>query len=124
MAAPGRQYHRGMRLLGLAVLVLVALVVIQAAALRRMRHEIAHLKGLAGAYDLEVRRDEIARTGVWLHAWLQTAGGGSRPQGLCPDGAPDMDTIRSAIFGVYLQWRATGATEAEARQEVMRRVTP
>jgi hypothetical protein len=107
------------RLAGIAIVALTAVVIIQFAALRRMRMEISRLRVEAVAMGLEARKDEIARTGAWLHAWLQTPEGGSRPGGLCPGGAPDVDTIRRLIFGTYLQVRAGGTTEMDARGSVV-----
>jgi hypothetical protein len=107
------------RLAGLTILVLGALIVFQFVALRRMRVEIAQLRSQARSIDLDARRDEIARTGQWLHAWLQSADAGPRAGGLCPNGSPDLDTIRTSIFGVYVQSRAAGASEADARAAVI-----
>lgn len=106
------------RVLGVAVVVLAALVVIQAVALRRNRWELAQARAWAAAVDLDTRRDEILRTGQWLHTWLQSPEGGSRVEGLCPQGAPDVDTLRALVFGTYVHARATGATEPAARDVV------
>lgn len=109
------------RAVGVAIVVLVAVVVLQFIALRRMRIEIGRLRAEAGAYALETRGDEVERTGRWLHAWLQSPDGGSRPQGLCPEGQPDVATI-GIVFQTYLRDRAGGASEVEARRAVMNRV--
>lgn len=71
------------RVLGVAVVALAALVVIQALALRRNRGELAQARAWAAAADLDTRRDEILRSGQWLHTWLQSPDGGSRVQGRC-----------------------------------------
>jgi hypothetical protein len=96
---------------------LVALLIMQFVAMRRMRLEIARLRADAAALAVDSRQDEIVRTGLWLHAWLIEHG--SRSGGLCPSGAPDLATINKALFGAYLQARAGGATEAQAREEAL-----
>ena len=108
------------RTLGIVVVVLATLVVMELAALRRMRVEIARLRAESVTHALEPRREEIQRAGAWLHAWLQKADSGSQPGGLCPDGTPDIESMRRLLFGVYLSQRAGGATEAEAREAVIR----
>jgi hypothetical protein len=108
------------RILGVAVVALAALAVMELAALRSMRLEIARLRAESLTYALEPRREEIDRAGTWLHAWLQRPDGGSQPGGLCPDGTPDLEAIRKLVFGVYLSQRAGGASEAEAREAVIR----
>lgn len=107
------------RVVAVGAIVLTALIVIQFVALRRMRGELAQLRVRAAAMDVEARRDEIDRAGAWLHAWLQSPDGGSQAAGLCPAGAPSMDVIRARIFGTYLSSRASGATEAQAREAVI-----
>ena len=110
------------RALGVTTVVLVSVVVLQLVALRRMRVEIGQLRAEAGAYALEPRRDEIARTGRWLHTWLESRDGGSQPGGLCPGGEPDVLTI-AQMLGTYLRDRAAGASEIEARQAIITRIT-
>ena len=107
------------RALSLAVVALVALAIMQFVALRRMRHELAALRTEAAALAIDTRRDEIARTGAWLHAWLQSADGGGHAGGLCPGGGPDMDAIGRLIYGTYLRARIGGLPEAEAREQVL-----
>lgn len=108
------------RILGISVVVLAALVMMELAALRSMRIEIARLRAESVTHALEPRREEIQRAGAWLHAWLQRADGGSRAGGLCPEGAPDIDAMGKLLFGVYLSQRAAGGSEAEAREAVIR----
>jgi hypothetical protein len=108
------------RILGVAVVVLTGLVVIELAALRSMRTEIARLRAESVSYALESRGEELQRAGAWLHSWLQRPEGGSRTGGLCSDGQPDLESIRKLLFGVYLTRRAAGASEAEAREAVIR----
>ena len=105
------------RAVGVTIVALVALLIIQFVAIRRMRLEISRLRADAAALAVESREDEIVRTGQWLHTWL--AGEGGRPGGLCPAGAPDIVTINRALFGSYLQARASGITEADARQRAL-----
>jgi hypothetical protein len=108
------------RILGLAIVVLGALVVIELVALRNMRSDIARLRAESVTHALEPRQEEIQRAGAWLHEWMQRPDGGARAGGLCPDGAPDIDSIRRLLFGIYLPKRAVGASEAEAREAVIR----
>jgi len=107
------------RFLGVLAAVLAALAVIELAALRQMRHEIARLRAEAVTHALEPRREEIQRAGAWLHEWMQRPDGGATVGGLCASGTPDIDTIRRLLFGIYVPRRAAGATEAEARAEMM-----
>ena len=108
------------RILALSVVVLAGLVVLELAALRSMRQEIARLRAEATTSALEPRREEIQRAGAWLHEWLQRADGGNQPGGLCPPAGPDVESMRRLLFGVYLTERASGASEAEAREAVIR----
>lgn len=108
------------RLAGGLIVILAASAVIQFAAMARMRTEIGQLRGDALTYSAELRRDEIERTAAWLHAWLRTSAGGGRADGLCPAGAPDIETIRAHVFGTYLRERAAGTSETGAREAVMR----
>jgi len=108
------------RLLGVAVVVLAALVVTELAALRSMRLEIARLRAESVTDAADRRQEEIQRAGAWLHEWMQRPDGGARAGGLCPDGSPDMESIRRLLFGVYLPRRAAGASEVEAREAVIR----
>jgi hypothetical protein len=110
------------RAVGVTIVVLLSVAVLQFIAMRRMRIEIGRLRAEAGAYAVETRRDEIARTGQWLHAWLQAPDGGAREQGLCPGGQPDVSTIGTLVFETYLRARAAGASEVDARHAVMNRV--
>ena len=108
------------RILGLSVVVLAVLAVLELAALRSMRAEIARLRAESVTSALEPRREEIDRAGAWLHEWFQRQDGGARAGGLCPDGRPDVESMRRLLFGVYLTQRASGASEAEAREAVLR----
>ena len=108
------------RILALSVVVLAGLVVLELAALRSMRREIARLRAEATTSALEPRREEIQRAGAWLHEWFQRPDGGNQPGGLCPQGSPDVESMRRLLFGVYLTERASGASEAEAREAVIR----
>jgi hypothetical protein len=108
------------RILGLAVVVLAALSVMELVALRNMRVEITRLRAESATNALEPRREEIERAGLWLDEWFRRPDGGARAGGLCPDGRPDVNTMRRLIFGVYLSQRAAGASEAEAREAVLR----
>lgn len=105
------------RAVGIAMVALVALLIMQFVAMRRMRLEIARLRADAAALSVDARQDEIVRTGLWLHTWLIEHQ--SRSGGLCPSGAPDLATINKALFGTYLHARAGGTTEAQAREEVL-----
>ena len=107
------------RFLGVFAAVMAALAVIELAALRQMRHEIARLRAESVTHALEPRREEIQRAGAWLHEWMQRPDGGATAGGLCAGGTPDIDTIRRLLFGIYIPRRAAGATEAEARSEMM-----
>lgn len=107
--------------LGAAVVILAFLTIFQFAALRRMRLEIATLRAQVMALSSEPRREEIGRAGAWLHAWLQTSDGGFRSGGLCPAGAPDIDLIGRLLFDTYLNVRAAGGSETEAREAVLQR---
>ena len=108
------------RMLGLLVVILAGLCVIELMALRRMRVEIAHLRADSIPYALDQRRDELGRAGLWLHEWMQRPDGGARAGGLCSNGAPDIESIRRLIFGVYLSRRADGDSEAAAREAIIR----
>jgi hypothetical protein len=110
----------GKRVLGIMVVVLAGLCAIELMALRRMRLEMARLRAENVAYGLDSRSEEIARAGLWLHGWMQRPDGGSRAGGLCANGVPDIESIRRLIFGVYLPRRASGDSEAAAREAVIR----
>ena len=107
------------RALGVIAVALIALLIIQFVAIRRMRLEMARLRAEIAAQAIQERQTEIARTGEWLHAWMQSPAGGSRAGGLCPEGTPDLSTITRFIYGVYLPSRAAGASEADSRRAVM-----
>ncbi len=92
------------RAVGVTIVALVALLIMQFVAIRRMRLEISRLRADAAALAVDSRQDEIVRAGLWLHTWL--AEEASRAGGLCPNGAPDIATINKALFGTYLHARA------------------
>ena len=108
------------RALAVTAIGLVALLIMQFVAIRRMRLELSSLRAEVSSQARDLRRDEIARAGEWLHAWMQSPEGGHRDGGLCPGGSPDIQAINHLIFGVYLQARANGASESEARGLVVK----
>ena len=105
------------RAIGVTMVALVALLIMQFVAIRRMRLEISRLRADAATLAVDSRQDEMVRTGLWLHTWL--AEQASRTGGLCPNGTPDIATINKALFGTYLHARAGGTTEAQAREETL-----
>ena len=109
------------RTLMAACAVLVALCVIQWTTLTRLRRELesADRRAFRAALvELKDRRDEFSRALTWLDTYMrdERRRGDS---GLCPGGAPDTGAIADLVFDVYLRERATGASEAEARQRVV-----
>lgn len=103
------------RATALALVGLAAVTIIQFIALRQMRHEVAGLRGRLVDYAVETRAEEIARTGRWLHHYLQSERGSG---GLCPEGSPDFDRIQRFLIA-YVRARGRGLSEGQAREDVL-----
>jgi hypothetical protein len=102
--------------------VLAVLCAVQWATLGRMKADMRVVDARAyqaALVDLDDRREEIERALTWLDAHVRSAPAQGRTEGLCRDGVIDVKTIGELLFDAYLKARAEGASEAEARAEVV-----
>ncbi len=114
------------RFLTAACATLVVLCLFQWRVIRDLKTELAAVDARAqqaALVDLADRRDEVLRVMTWIGASGRATGAGNSSDGICKDGAPDVDRIGRWLFDAYLLERAKGRTEIDARQhllEVMR----
>jgi hypothetical protein len=110
------------RMLTAASIALVALCLFQWRVIRDLKTELATVDARArqaALVDLDDRRDEVLRVITWIDASSRAAGTSGPSDGICRDGAPDVDRIGRWVFDTYLLERAKGATEIDARQRLL-----
>lgn len=103
--------------------VLGALCLVQWNTLRQLKSELAGANGHAyrtALGEMSERREEIDRTIAWLDAYTR-AEAGTGVAVLCDAGPTDVAGVSEAVSHVYryLSARGTGATEVDARQQVI-----
>lgn len=109
-----------------AVVVLAIINVSQFMTNQNLRSDQVELRGqieqravaLVADRLRELRHDVIA-AGYSLHAFYQSADGLARQEGLWIKGQPDLEGIGAWLFDVYLAARLTGATDEQARQQMV-----
>lgn len=110
----------------IAVVVLAIINVSQFVTNRNLRAANAQLRSqieeraiaLVADRLRELRHDVIA-AGSSLQAFYQSADGLARPEGLWIKGQPDFEGIGAWLLDVYLGARLTGATDEQARQQMV-----
>lgn len=110
------------RILTAACIVLVVLCLFQWRVIRDLKTELATVDARArqaALIDLSDRRDEVLRVMTWIDVASRATGTGSPSDGICRNGAPDVDRIGRWLFDTYLLERARGGTEIDARQRLL-----
>jgi hypothetical protein len=110
------------RVLAAVCVMLLTVSVLEALALRSLKQQLASADERAtraALLDLGARRDEVLRVLAWLDATERNGPGAAHANGLCKDGALDLQAIGSRVFDAYLLERARGRTEIEARQATL-----
>ena len=110
------------RMLTAASIALMSLCLFQWYIIRELKTEIATVDARArqaALVDLGDRRDEVLRVITWIGASSRVAGTSGVSDGICRDGAPDVDRIGRWVFDTYLLERAKGRTEIDARQRLL-----
>ena len=114
-------------ILALVVLVLLGQAAWQAMRISALSAELdqsqraleTRVESLA-AEKLKFRREEMAAIVAWLDEFYRSKEGLQRPGGLVTAaGRPDGEAIGVWVLDVYLKARIEGATEEDARQQVM-----
>ena len=109
-----------------AVAVLAIVNVSQFVTNRNLRADNVQLRSqieeraitLVAARLRELRHNVIA-AGSSLQAFYQSVDGLARPEGLWIKGQPDFEGIGAWLLDVYLSARLTGATDEQARQQMV-----
>jgi hypothetical protein len=110
------------RILTATSVALIVLCVFQWRQLRELKAELAAVDARAreaAMIDLSDRRDEVLRVISWTEAARRSPDMPGPLDGVCGNGAPDLDRIGRWLFDTYLLERAKGATEVDARQQLL-----
>ncbi len=110
------------RMLTAASIALAALCLFQWRVIRDLKTELATVDvraRQAALVDLDDRKDEVLRVITWIGASSRAAGTSGPSDGICRNGAADVDRIGRWVFDTYLLERAKGATEIDARQRLL-----
>ena len=111
-----------MRVLILSCATLATLCGFQWKTIRELKGGVSHAAAEADSRCAASRADELSRLLVWLDGELQAQRGAAA--GLCRGGTLDRGALDDLVMKTYLQRRAAGGSEIDARDALRQAIAP